>query len=129
MVSTDDPVPVPRGRLLSTSGVGRHGALIVASSTRAYLQVARATAQTPEAGAERCRSARARAYPRADYDSAVKASIAVGDRVCTREGRQLGIVVRIQTLAAGITLAYVRLDAVPTSSGQPFDLQDLEPVA
>jgi hypothetical protein len=59
----------------------------------------------------------------------MNASIAVGDRVCTKEGSQFGVVVRIQTLAAGITLAYVRLDAVPTSSGQPFDLEDLEPVA
>ncbi len=54
------------------------------------------------------------------------ATIAVGDRVCTKEGRQFGVVVRIQTLAAGITLAYVRLDAVPASSGQQFDIEDLE---
>jgi hypothetical protein len=56
------------------------------------------------------------------------ATIAVGDRVRTKEGRQSGVVVRIQVLAVGVTLAYVRLDAVPTSSGQRFDLDDLEAV-
>ena len=30
-------------------------------------------------------------------------TIAVGDRVCTKEGSQPGVVVRIQTLAAGVT--------------------------
>ncbi len=52
-------------------------------------------------------------------------SIGAGDRVRTRAGEQLGVVLRLYRTPTAI-LAYVRLDARPTREGQAFDVDELE---
>ena len=48
-----------------------------------------------------------------------------GDRVRTKTGGQLGVVLRLYKTPTAI-LAYVRLDARPTREGQAFDVDELE---